>query len=522
MELPPWAPFLGVVLATVMLLKAVLGRRGRRAYNLPPGPKPWPIIGNLDLMGALPHRSIHDLSRKYGPLMQLRFGSFPVVVGSSVDMAKFFLKTHDVVFTDRPKTAAGKYTTYNYRDITWSPYGAYWRQARKMCLTELFSAKRLESYEYIRAAEVRALLRDLHEAASGSGRAVMLKDYLSTVSLNVITRMVLGKKYLDKEVAAAAQGGGSVTTPEEFKWMLDELFLLNGVLNIGDSIPWLDWMDLQGYIRRMKKLSKMFDRFLEHVVEEHNQRRLREGKSFVAKDMVDVLLQIADDPALEVELNRESVKAFTQDLIAGGTESSAVTVEWAISELLKKPEVVAKATEELDRVIGRGRWVTEKDIPQLPYVDAIVKETMRLHPVAPLLVPRLAREDATVAGYDIPAGTRVLVSVWSIGRDPALWDAPEEFMPERFLGSKLDVKGQDYELLPFGSGRRMCPGYSLGLKVIQVSLANLLHGFAWSLPDGVTKEELSMEEIFGLSTPRKFPLEAVVEPKLPAHLYAEA
>ncbi|RLM85860.1 cytochrome P450 71A1-like isoform X1 [Panicum miliaceum] len=210
------------------------------------------------------------------------------------------------------------------------------------------------------------------------------------------------------------------------------------------------------------------------------------------------------------------------DLIAGGTESSAVTVEWAISELLKKPEVIAKATEELDRVIGRGRWVTEKDIPQLPYVDAIVKETMRLHPVAPLLVPRLAREDATVAGYDIPAGTRVLVSVWSIGRDPALWESPEAFMPERFLGSKLDVKGQDYELLPFGSGRRMCPGYSLGLKVIQVSLANLLHGFTWSLPNGMTKEELNMEEIFGLSTPRKFPLEAVVKPKLPAHLYAEA
>ncbi|GJM98688.1 hypothetical protein PR202_ga15718 [Eleusine coracana subsp. coracana] len=512
MELPTWASFLGVVLATVLFLKAV-ARRSRRKYNLPPGPKPWPIIGNLDLMGALPHRSIHALSKKYGPLMQLQFGSFPVVVGSSVEMAKFFLKTHDVVFTDRPKTAAGKYTTYNYRDITWSPYGAYWRQARKMCLTELFSAKRLESYEYIRAQEVRALLRDLHAAAAASsarGGAVMLKDHLSTVSLNVITRMVLGKKYLD--------GSGA----EEFKWMLDELFLLNGVLNIGDSIPWLDWMDLQGYIKRMKKLSKMFDRFLEHVVEEHSQRRLHEGKSFVAKDMVDVLLQIADDPNLEVELNRESVKAFTQDLIAGCTESSAVTVEWAISELLKKPEVIAKATEELDRVIGRNRWVTEKDMPHLPYVDAIVKETMRLHPVAPMLVPRLSREDTTVAGYDIPAGTRVLVSVWSIGRDPELWDAPEEFQPERFLGTRIDVKGQDYELLPFGSGRRMCPGYSLGLKVIQVSLANLLHGFEWKLPHDVTKEELNMEEIFGLSTPRKFPLEAVAEPKLPAHLYAEA
>jgi cytochrome P450 len=236
MELPQWASFLGIVLATVLFLKAVLRRRGSRKYNLPPGPKAWPIIGNLNLIGTLPHRSIHALSKQYGPLLQLQFGSFPVVVGSSVEMAKFFLKTHDVVFTDRPKTAAGKYTTYNYSDITWSQYGAYWRQARKMCLTELFSAKRLESYEYIRREEVLALLRDLHRGAgAAAGRPIVLKDYLSTVSLNVITRMVMGKKYLEKEVRDEA--GSVITTPDEFKWMIDELFLLNGVLNIGDSIP---------------------------------------------------------------------------------------------------------------------------------------------------------------------------------------------------------------------------------------------------------------------------------------------
>ncbi|KAK1619572.1 hypothetical protein QYE76_025089 [Lolium multiflorum] len=512
MELPPWTPFLAVVLASVLVLGTIL-RRGRRAYRLPPGPKPWPIIGNLNLMGALPHRSIHTLSKRYGPLMYLRFGSFPVVVGSSFEMAKFFLKTHDSVFIDRPKTAAGKYTTYNYSDITWSPYGAYWRQARKLCLTELFSAKRLESYEYIRREEMRALLRELHAA---SGRVLVLKDYLFTMNLNVITRMVMGKKYLHKE---ATEDG---TTLEEFKWMVGEWFVLNGVLNIGDSIPWLDWMDLQGYIKRMKKLSKMFDRFLEHVVEEHDRRRCLERESFVAKDMVDVLLEIASDPNLEVQIDRDGIKAFIQDLIAGGTESSAMTVEWAMSEILKKPEVFAKVTEELDRVVGRYRWVTEEDILSLPYVDAIVKETMRLHPVAPMLAPRLSRKDVSVDGYDIPVGTRVLVCVWSIARDPVLWDSPEEFMPERFLGSKIDVKGQDFELLPFGSGRRMCPGYNLGLKVIQVSLANLLHGFAWRLPDGMATEELSMEEIFGLSTPRKFPVEAVVDPKLAAHLYTEA
>uniref|UniRef100_A0A0E0M1R3 Reverse transcriptase zinc-binding domain-containing protein n=1 Tax=Oryza punctata TaxID=4537 RepID=A0A0E0M1R3_ORYPU len=515
---PLWVSFFSITLATIFFLRTLLRHKhNRRAYSLPPGPKPWPIIGNLNLLGSLPHRSIHSLSKRYGPLMYLRFGSFPVVVGSSVEMAKFFLKTHDVVFADRPKTAAGKYTTYNYSDMTWSPYGAYWRQARKMCLTELFSCKRIESYEFIRSEEVTALLRDLHAA---SGRVVTLKDYLSTASLNVISRMMLGKKYLEREVVG--HRGELVTTPEQFRWMLDELFLLNGVLDIGDSIPWLGWLDLQGYIRRMKKLSKMFDQFLEYVLDEHENRMRREGEKFVAKDLVDVLLNVASDPSLEVKFNRDSVKAFTQDLIAGGTESASVTVEWAIAELLRKPEVFAKATEELDRVVGRGRWVTEEDIPSLPYIDAIMKETMRMHPVAPMLAPRLSREDTSVDGYDIPAGTRVLVSVWSIGRDPKLWDAPEEFMPERFVGSKIDVKGQDFELLPFGSGRRMCPGYSLGLKVIQVSLANLLHGFAWRLPDGMTKEQLSMEEIFGLSTPRKFPLDVVVESKLPAHLYASA
>ncbi|XP_058227308.1 trimethyltridecatetraene synthase-like [Rhododendron vialii] len=512
METPSWTTYAAAWLATATLLLLSTTLRRRRKLNLPPGPNPWPIIGNLNLIGSLPHRSLDSLSQKYGPIMHLRFGSFPVVVGSSVDMAKMFLKTMDVTFASRPKTAAGKYTTYNYSDITWSPYGAYWRQARRMCLMELFSAKRLESYEYIRVEEMKALLKELHGSA---GEPVMLKNHLSTVSLNVISRMVLGKRYLD-------EAENSIVEPEEFKKMLDELFLLNGVFNIGDSIPWIDFMDLQGYIKRMKIVAKKFDRFLEHVLDEHNARKKEEAGNFVAKDMVDVLLQLAEDPNLEIKLERHGVKAFTQDLLAGGTESSAVTVEWAISELLRKPEMFEKAREELDRVIGRDRWVDEKDVSNLPFIDAIVKETMRLHPVAPMLVPRLAREDCKVAGYDIEKGTRVLVNVWTIGRDPTLWDQPNEFFPDRFIGKTIDVKGQDFELLPFGSGRRMCPGYMLGLKVIQSSLANLLHGFTWNLPDGMKKEDLDMEELFGLSMPKKFPLAVVAKPRLPLPLYTTA
>lgn len=499
-------PAFPAIWATVLFLFFLTKFLRRKKLNTPPGPAPWPVIGNLNLIGSLPHRSLHDLSHKYGPLMKLQFGSFPVVVGSSVDMAKVFLKTMDVNFACRPKTAAGKYTTYNYSDITWSPYGPYWRQARKMCLMELFSAKRLESYEYIRNEELNSLLK---EVSKSSGKPFLLKDYLSTVSLNVISRMVLGKS-VDEN---------GIVSPEEFKKMLDELFLLNGVINIGDLIPWLGFLDLQGYVKRMKIVSKKFDRFLEHVLDEHTARR-KNTEGFVSKDMVDVLLDLAGDPNLEVKLERHGVKAFTQDLLAGGTESSAVTVEWAISELLKKPEIFEKATEELDRVIGQKNWVKERDIPHLPFIDAIVKETMRLHPVAPMLVPRMCREDCKVAGYDIQKGTQVLVNVWTIGRDPSLWENPSEFCPERFLGKEIDVKGHDFELLPFGAGRRMCPGYSLGLKVIQSSLANLLHGFKWRLPDGMKVDDLNMKEIFGLSTPRKIPLSTVVEPRLPLDMYS--
>ncbi|XP_031267955.1 trimethyltridecatetraene synthase-like [Pistacia vera] len=506
--------FSWVVLATAWLAALVFLKRittsWRQPLNSAPGPKPWPIIGNLNLIGPLPHQSLHKLAQKYGSIMQLKFGSFPVVVASSAEMAKLFLRTHDHIFASRPPTAAGKYTTYNYLNITWAPYGPYWRQGRKIYLRELFSSKRLESYEFIRVEELRAFVSRLY---TSSGKPIVLKDHLSRFTLSIISRIVLGKKYF-----CESKSETSVVTLEEFQEMLDNLFMLNGVLNIGDWIPWMDFLDLQGYVKRMKVLKKRFDRFHDHVFDEH--RAKREGvKDFEAKDMVDSLLRLADDPKLDAKLTSDSVKGFTQDLIAGGTDTSATTVEWAMSELLKQPELMKKATEELDRVIGRERWVEEKDIPQLPYIDAIMKETMRIHPVAVLLAPHLALEDCNVAGYHIRKGTRVFINSWSLGRDPSVWDAPEEFRPERFIGKAIDVKGQSFELLPFGSGRRMCPGYSLGLKMIQSSFANMLHGFNWKLPGNVKPEDISMEEVYGLATIRKFRLVADMEPRLPLHLY---
>lgn len=206
-------------------------------------------------------------------------------------------------------------------------------------------------------------------------------------------------------------------------------------------------------------------------------------------------------------------------MITGGTESSAITVEWAMTELLRNPDIMDKAVEELDRVIGKEKWVQEEDLKNLPYICAIIKETLRLHPPGPFLVPHMSREHVNINGYDIPKDTLIFVNTYTIQRDAKVYDRPEEFQPDRFIGKNIDIKGSHFELLPFGSGRRMCPGYNLGIKVICSSLANLLQGYTWKLPKDMKPEDLDMEEKFGISIPKKSPLIACAEPRHPHHLY---
>nr|QNS29942.1 cytochrome P450 [Nothapodytes nimmoniana] len=502
--------------AAVIIISKLTTDYLRPKRKSPPGPKPWPIIGNLNLLGNTPHQALHQLSRTYGTIMQLKFGSFPVVIASSPEMAKQFLKTYDHVFCSRPATAAGKYTSYNYSDMTWAPYGPYWRQARRIYVNEIFNARRLGSSEYIRVEERRAFISRLFAA---SGKPVVLKEHLSHYTLSSISRMVMGNKYFTQSESDSGDQG-SIITFKEFHAMMDEWFLLNGVFNTGDWIPWLSFLDFQGYVKRMKALYKKWDRFHNHVISDHKSRRQQSEESF-DKDMVDVLLQHAEDPNLEIRLTSDCVKGLMQDLLNGGTDTSATTVEWAIHEVLRQPRIIEKARKELDRVIGREKWVEEEDLSKLPYIDAIIKESLRLHPLATLLAPHFSIEDCEVSGYHIPRGTTILINTWSIGRDPNSWDEPEEFRPERFLLEKsdIDLAGRSFELLPFGSGRRKCPGYSLGTKMIRSTLANLLHGFDIKLPGDMKPEDICMEELYGLTTHPKVPLALVMDPRLPLHLY---
>ncbi|WVZ90869.1 hypothetical protein U9M48_037128 [Paspalum notatum var. saurae] len=525
------ATFFILALSSAVVLSR---RRRQKPLKLPPGPRGWPVVGSLGLLAGTPlppHRALAALAARHGPLMHLRLGSFHTMVASSAETARLVLKTHDLAFADRPPTAFGRIIAYGYKGILQTPYGPYWRMARKLCATELFSARRVDSFEHAREQEVRALMRDVFERA---GAAVQVKERLANLAMRSVLRMLAGDKW--SRCCGGEEG-------EAFLGNVDEAFAVSQSANsVGEWLPWLGWLDLQGFTRRMKRVHEVQDRFFEKILDEHERQQEADHRDAVGAaagqsaarddDLVDVLLQLAGEQGAGAEereaaprLTRDGVKAFIHDIILGGTETTAVTVEWAMAELLRHPDAMAAATVELDRVAGRERWVTERDLPDLPYVGAVVKETMRLHPPGPLLFPRRIREDTVVGGYDVPAGARVLVNVWAVARDPASWpDAPGEFRPERFLAGGgaegMDVHGAHFELLPFGSGRRACPAHNLATKQVAATLANLLHGFTWRLPDGVAPEDVSMEEFFGLSMKLKVPLVAVAEARLPAHLYA--
>lgn len=204
-----------------------------------------------------------------------------------------------------------------------------------------------------------------------------------------------------------------------------------------------------------------------------------------------------------------------KDLFLAGTDTSSALLQWVMSELIRNPKVMAKAQTEVREALkgDDGIVIEEAQVNELHYLKLVVKETLRLHPPVPLLLPRVCQSTCHVAGYEIPAGTRIMVNAWAIARDPEHWSEPERFVPERFAApGAADYKGSSFEYLPFGSGRRMCPGMVFGLASVNVALAELLRRFDWRAPDGTTPEELSMEEVHGITAARKVDLVLVATP----------
>lgn len=199
-------------------------------------------------------------------------------------------------------------------------------------------------------------------------------------------------------------------------------------------------------------------------------------------------------------------------MFAAGTDTSFITLDWAMTELITNPRVLRKAQAEVRTSVGERRVVLETDLQNLHYMKAIIKETFRLHPAAPVLLPRESMQDVVIDGYEIPAKTRIFVNAWAIGRDPEVWESPDEFKPERFMGSSIDYKGQDFELIPFGAGRRICPGISFAIATIEIALAQILYSFDWELPPGIVAKDLDMTEVFGITMHRKDKLVVVAKP----------
>ncbi|CAI9091106.1 OLC1v1026041C1 [Oldenlandia corymbosa var. corymbosa] len=461
--------------------------------KLPPTPWKLPILGHIHhLLGSPPHRALAKLAQKHGDLMHVKLGEISAIVISSPRLAKQILRTHDLAFADRAALLATKIVCYNGADIASSPYGEFWRQMRKICTQELLSAEKVRSFRSIRLDEASNVVSSVHELA-GTGAPVNLTAILGTYSSSMVFRAAFGKT--------------SRHHKDTFLEVLKEALPLVTSFDISDLFPSYKFLHPFSWMRKQfvdvhKKIDGIFDSIIDEHVE--NRTATQKGMSECSEeDLVDVLLRVKESGSLQIPINNDHVKAVLIDMFSAGTETSSSIVEWALSEMIRNPKVMARARDEIRRELHGKQTVDEDDLCKLRYLKLVIKETLRLHPPGPLLVPRECREECEVDGYIITTKTRVLVNAWAIGRDPEYWKNPECFDPDRFENGSVDYSGTHYEYIPFGAGRRMCPGISFGVANIELPLALLLYHFDWELPHGLNPNDLDMSETTGLAASRK-------------------
>lgn len=480
----------------------------RLRFKLPPGPRPWPVVGNLYDIKPVRFRCFAEWAQSYGPIISVWFGSTLNVIVSNSELAKEVLKENDQHLADRHRSRSAAKFSRDGKDLIWADYGPHYVKVRKVCTLELFSPKRLEALRPIREDEVTAMVESIYKDCTSTenlGKAILVKKYLGAVAFNNITRLAFGKRFVNSEGVTDDQG-------VEFKAIVSNGLKLGASLAMAEHIPWLRWMfPLEE--EAFAKHGARRDRLTRAIMEEHSEARKKSGGA--KQHFVDALLTLQD----KYDLSEDTIIGLLWDMITAGMDTTAISVEWAMAELIRNPRVQQKAQEELDKVIGLERVMTEADFSSLPYLQCVAKEALRLHPPTPLMLPHRASANVKVGGYDIPKGSNVHVNVWAVARDPAVWKDPSEFRPERFLEEDVDMKGHDFRLLPFGAGRRVCPGAQLGINLVTSMLGHLLHHFDWTPPEGMKPEEIDMGENPGLVTYMRTPLQAVASPRLPSHLY---
>ncbi|KAL3849307.1 hypothetical protein ACJIZ3_011189 [Penstemon smallii] len=488
---------LSLIIVIVLIALRRLNRRDDGKLRRPPGPPGLPIIGNmLQFDPSNVHICLSNLSKKYGPLVFMKFPSAPMIVISSARLAKEALKDNDLAFSSRPSSYSLAKLSYNNLDIIFSPYNDYWRDMRKMIVHRLFTPEQVNNFRHAREDEVSLMIKEISQQANSNGVVNLSKAAMSFAS-NVTSRVTLGKRF--DEI-------GSRKT--RFEKLLNEIQAIKLLLFVGDYYPVLGWIDrLSGKISRVDKVVKDMDTLFQQLIDEHlspNRPHYMDG------DFLDILFQFREQQSSSVPFDWDNIKALLMNLFLAATDPTAAIITWVMTALIKKSSTLKKVQEEIRGHVGNKGIVDEDDINKLPYLKAVVKETLRFYPPSPLL-PRATTVRCNLDGYEIEPNTMVMVNVWDIGRDPEYWDNPNEFLPERFLTSNIDFKGHDYGLIPFGSGRRRCPGYSLGVTQVELALANLLYSFDWKLPHGVRQEDIDIETEPGAIVHKKNALLLMVE-----------
>ncbi|KAI3684478.1 hypothetical protein L6452_33702 [Arctium lappa] len=467
--------------------------------SFPPSPRKLPIIGNLHQLGSSPHRSLHALSQKHGPLMLMHFGSVPVLIASSAESAREIMKTHDLKFANRPKLNIPDIVIYGSNDITFSRYGEYWRQVKSIAVVHLLNNMRVQSFQHVRAKEV-AVMIEMIEKDGGSNSVTDLSELIFWLVNNIVCTVALGRTYRGSK----------------FRNLLERFVEVFGAISVGSYIPWLSWIDrLSGLEDKAHKVAKELDAFLQGAAEEHTNKRkgMDNAQSDEEQDLVDILLDVQRDNTTGFTLHNDTIKALILDVFVAGTDTTFATLIWSISELLRHPRVMRKLQQEVTEIAQGKPLILEKDLEKMEYLKATIKEILRMYPSLPLLIPRESRQDVKLMGYDIPRGTQTIVNAWAIGRDPTSWKEPNEFWPERFLNSPTDYKGVHFELIPFGAGRRGCPGIQFGVAIIELALANIVYKFDLRLPNGVEYGDLDMSETCAITLHRASPLMVVASPR---------
>ncbi|PWA95842.1 cytochrome P450 [Artemisia annua] len=496
-----------MVVATVsVLVLAILWYKLTRTSSsppLPPGPRSLPIVGYLPFLGPDLHKQFTNMAHTYGPIFKFYLGSKLHVVINTPELAKEVVRDNDETFANHDMTVASSVITYGGQDIVFSKHNSNWRNLRKIFVHEVLSNTNLEACGSFRRDEVRKTIKNVF---SKIGTTVNISQISFLTEANVLTSMVMENK--PDEMSNGVNLGLELQMAAS---IIAEIF---GRPNLSDFFPSLGRFDLQGVERDMKKQLQKLDAIIENMIDDRiksNSRRSKDEVHDGKKDFLQILLDLKDKGDAK-SVNITQIKAILVDVMIAGTETTAKLSEWAMAEILKNHNVLKRVQEELAEVVGLNNIVEESHLPKLQYLDATVKETFRLHPVTPFLVPRSSSKACVVGGYTIPKDCTVFLNVWSIQQDPRYWENPLEFKPERFLTGKWDYNGNNLKFFPFGSGRRLCPGIVLAEKMQMFILASLLHSFNWSLPKG---EEHDLSENFGVTLNKRKPLFVIPSQRLP-------